>query len=197
MKRRSLHTVMAPGLTILLIFALSRGARAEDATPAPVQASAGAAADQPATSTFSNRPGWFGLGVNIGNLVTGVTAKLWASPRVAVQAALGGGADGNDLRFHADLTFSPAQWASPDGQYLLPLYAGVGGVAGHTFAPGPVPSSTEAGFRAPLGMSVLVRGNPVELFFEVAPEIAIETASAPARRYTVSADGAIGFRYYL
>jgi hypothetical protein len=162
--------------------AFSATARSEEALTAPA---------------FGNRPGWAGLGVNVGNLLTGVTAKLWASPRVAGQVAAGGGPLGNDLKLHADVTFSPVLWASPDGQYLLPLYAGLGGALGHSFASGATPSSTAAGFRVPVGMSVLVRGNPIELFLEVAPELMIRTATATDSRYLLAADGAIGFRYYL
>jgi hypothetical protein len=174
--------------TIVLLLLAAPLAYGQDTAPAP---------PAPA-SLFANQPGWTGLGVTVGNLVTGATIKTWASPKVAVQASVGGGADGNDVRMHIDLLFSPVQWPSPDGQYLLPLYFGLGGVAGHTFSSGATPSSTEAGFRAPVGMSVLVRGNPVELFFEVAPELAIRTTSSPAEgKYTVAADGAIGFRYYL
>jgi hypothetical protein len=154
-------------------------------------------ADVAAQPSFANRAGAVGLGVNIGNRVTGVTFKFWASPRVALAAAAGGGSDGNDLRGHLTLTFSPAQWASPDGQYLLPIYLGIGGVIAHTFPSGAIPSGTTAGFRVPVGMSVLVRANPVELFFEVAPELTIGSTSAPRGRYVVAADGAIGFRYYL
>jgi hypothetical protein len=201
--------IAAAGAALMLLAA--NAARADDATaPAPATAPAAAttASDTsnatPATSLppsalmFANRPGWSSVGVNIGNLVTGITAKLWASPKVAVQAALGGGSDGNDLRLHVDLIYSPVQWASPDGQYLLPLYFGLGGVAGHTFSSGATPAATDAGFRVPVGMSVLVRGNPIELFLEVAPELTITTPQpATGGRYTVAADGAIGFRYYL
>jgi hypothetical protein len=163
---------------------------------ARAQAAAPPAADASALQVFGNRPGWSGVGVNIGNLVTGVTGKLWASPKVALQAALGTGTGGNDIRFHADVTYGAAQWLSPDGQYLLPLYAGLGGAVGHTFASGPAPSATDVGFRIPIGMSVLIRGNPVELFFEVAPELAVRTSSSSEGRFTFAADGAIGVRYY-
>jgi hypothetical protein len=123
--------------------------------------------------------------------------KLWASPGVAAEAAAGGGAEGNNLRAHVGLNFSLAQWTSPDGQYLLPIYLGVGGVLGHTFASGAIPTGTAAGFRVPVGMSVLVRANPVELFFEVAPELTVASTSSPNGKYVIAADGAIGFRYYL
>ena len=93
-------------------------------------------------------------------MVTGVTAKLWAASTVAFQGAVGEGAEGNNLRAHLDLLFCPGTWASSDGQYVLPVYLGIGGVLVHDFAVGQSPSATEGGFRVPLGMSVLVRGNP-------------------------------------
>ena len=165
------------------------------AAPPPAESVATAAPATPAA--YANRSGAFGVGVNIGNRVSGVSLKLWASPGVAAEAAAGGGAEGNNLRAHVGLDFSLAQWASPDGQYLLPIYLGVGGVLGHTFASGAIPSGTEAGFRVPIGMSVLVRANPVELFFEVAPELTVAGTSSPSGKYVIAADGAIGFRYYL
>jgi hypothetical protein len=41
-----------------------------------------------------------------------------------------------------------------------------------------------------------IRDNPVELFFEIAPEITIRGAAAFGR-YTLYSDGVIGLRYYL
>lgn len=145
---------------------------------------------------FLNRPGWAGVGLNIGNVETGATAKLWASPRLAVQAALGDRPEGNALRLNVDLTFSPYEWKSVDNQYALPFYVGLGGVLGHSFASGDRAASTESGFRVPFGMSILVRENPIEIFFEIAPEFTIRASSSPGR-YTVYSDGAIGLRYYL
>jgi hypothetical protein len=145
---------------------------------------------------FLNRPGWAGVGLNLGNVETGATAKLWASPRLAVQAALGNRPEGNALRLNVDLTYSPHEWRSADNQYALPFYVGLGGVLGHSFASGDRPASTESGFRVPFGMSILVRDNPIELFFEIAPEFTIRTSASPGR-YTVYSDGAIGLRYYL
>jgi hypothetical protein len=162
----------------------------------PAESVAAPAAPAPAAA-YANRSGAFGVGVNIGNRVSGVSLKLWASPGVAAEAAAGGGAEGNNLRAHVGLNFSLAQWTSPDGQYLLPIYLGVGGVLGHTFASGAIPTGTAAGFRVPVGMSVLVRANPVELFFEVAPELTVASTSSPNGKYVIAADGAIGFRYYL
>ncbi len=151
-----------------------------------------------APSEFVNRPGWAGVGLNLGNIETGATAKMWATSRMAVQTALGVRPEGNAMRFNVDLTYTPYFWRSADGQYGLPFYFGAGGVLGHTFATDARPSSTEVGVRAPLGMSILVRNNPVELFFEIAPEFTVRSSTTPPQgRYTVYADGAIGLRYYL
>jgi len=151
-----------------------------------------------APSEFVNRPGWAGVGLNLGNIETGATAKMWATSRMAVHTALGVRPEGNAMRFNVDLTYTPYLWRSADGQYGLPFYFGAGGVLGHTFATDARPSSTEVGMRVPLGMSILVRNNPVELFFEIAPEFTVRSSTAPAQgRYTVYADGAIGLRYYL
>jgi hypothetical protein len=159
------------------------------------RAQAADSVSQTAAPVFVNRTGYSGVGLNLGNVETGVTAKLWASSTVAVQAALGGPPEGNAVHLNADVTFSPYQWRSADKQYVLPFYAGVGGVLQHAFASGPRPASTEAGFRIPLGMSILVANNPVELFFEIAPELTIRSPSA-AGRSTIYADGAIGVRFY-
>jgi hypothetical protein len=144
---------------------------------------------------FLNRTGWSGVGLNIGNLETGVTAKVWASPKVAVQGAVGERPEGNSVRLNVDLTYSPSEWRAPENKYALPFYVGVGGALGHSFASGERPASTEAGFRLPVGMSILVPDNPVELFFEIAPELTFRD-SAALGRYTVYIDGAIGLRYY-
>jgi hypothetical protein len=153
--------------------------------------------DSRSYSGLPNSPARFGLGLGVGNMLTGVTAKLWAASTVAFQGALGEGADGNDLRVHLDLLFTPGTWTSSDGQYIVPVYLGIGGAFGHTFAAGQSLSYTEGGFRLPLGMSVLVRGNPIELFFEIAPEFTVRSNSTLFGKYGIYADGSIGARYYF
>jgi len=170
-------------------------------TPGPVETtSSGRPSAQPDTSPplpLLNAPARFGLGLGVGNLLTGVTAKLWAASSVAFQAAAGVGPEGNNLRAHLDLAFSLGNWTSSDGQYILPAYLGVGGVFAHDFAAGQRASDTEGGFRLPMGLSVLVRGNPVELFFEIAPEFTVRSSSTLRGKYGFYADGAIGARYYF
>ncbi len=191
-RRRTSRTgAAAAGIKTTFLLVTSVAIVAAASTPARAVDLSAQAPDQ-----FVNRPGWAGVGLNLGNVETGVTAKMWASPKTAVQAALGARPEGNALRLNVDLTFSPYMWHSSDSQYGLPFYFGVGGTVGHTFSSDARPSSTEAGVRVPLGMSILVRNNPVELFFEIAPEFTVGSSSAPGR-YTVYADGAIGVRYYL
>ncbi len=191
-----------PFLGFLGLLLLSPVARAQEPAPASPSPPSATTQTAPAQDTGSyagmpNSPARFGLGLNIGNMVTGVTAKLWAASTVAFQGAIGEGSEGNDLRVHLDLLFSPGTWTSSDGQYVLPVYVGVGGVLAHDFAVGQMPSATEGGFRLPLGMSVLVRGNPIELFFEIAPEFAVRSNAAVRGKYVVYIDGAIGARYYF
>src|SRR5690349_1110936 len=73
------------------------------AAPPPAESVATAAPATPAA--YANRSGAFGVGVNIGNRVSGVSLKLWASPGVAAEATAGGGAEGNNLRAHVGLDF--------------------------------------------------------------------------------------------
>jgi hypothetical protein len=65
----------------------------------------------------------------------------------------------------------------------------------YDFAFGQSPGATEGGFRIPLGMSVLVHGNPIELFFEIAPEFTVRSNAAVRGKYGVYTDGTIGARY--
>jgi len=154
------------------------------------------AAPSESSLKFLDQPGWWGVGVNIGNVETGVTSKVWLARRMALQAALGNRPEGNALRLNFDLTWSSYQWKPADEKYELLLYFGVGGALGHSFASGDRIASTEAGFRVPLGLSILIPDNPAEVFFEVAPEFTVRDAPTLGR-YTFYADGAIGLRCYI
>jgi hypothetical protein len=144
---------------------------------------------------FLNHPGWSGVGVAIGNVATGVTGKVWLSPKLALQGIVGDGPLGNNLRANFDLTFGVHEWRSPDNQYALNPYLGIGGAIGHSFASGDRPGGTEAGFRVPAGMSIFISDNPVEVYFEVAPEFTVRDTPVLGR-FTFYADGAIGVRWY-
>ena len=182
-------------VAFLAIFFASAAAFAQ--APATPPAAAPSAFDNYLQTRLPNSAGRFGLGLSVGNTVTGVTAKLWAASNVAFQATAGEGAEGNDLRAHLDLLFTPGTWTSSDGKYILPFYVGIGGALGRNFASGLSLSYTEGGFRLPVGMSVLIRGNPIELFFELAPEFTVRSNATLAGKYGVYADGGIGARYYF
>jgi hypothetical protein len=190
----------AAGLALLLATSPTSAQTVGETLPRMAVAGSAPAETGPASAGeswgFVNRPGRFGLGLNVGNLLTGASAELWAAQAVAFQAALGEGAEGNDLRSHLDLLFSVSTWTSADGQYRLPAYLGVGGAIAHRFAAGQTPSFTEGGFRIPLGLSVLVRDNPVALFFEIAPEFVVRSNDV-AGKYGFYVDGAIGARYFF
>jgi len=197
---------IATSLGFLTLLLVSPELRAQDALTPPRVASTPAVSADPAAPVAKdtvaytglvNSPLRFGLGLNVGNLVTGVTAKLWASSAVAFQTALGEGPDGNNIRWHLDMIFSAGTWTSSDSQYVLPFYVGIGGVFDHQFAAGQNVSYSGGGFRIPVGMSVLVRGNPIELFFEIAPEFTVRGNSNQIGKYVMNADGSIGARYFF
>jgi hypothetical protein len=189
---------MIAGAIALAPAAAAAQAAATEAAPALVPAAAApAAAPAPPPDAGAQQAGHVALGVTVGNVVTGVTAKIGVSSRIAVQSSLGGGADGNNLRFDADVTVSPYRWRSPDGQYELPFYVGVGGALGHTFSGAGTISHGEVGVRLPVGMAADIRNNPVQMFFELAPELLIIRGDLPGGRYAVFASGAIGARYFF
>lgn len=145
-----------------------------------------------------DQAGMFGAGFHVGNTSTGANARLWLGEDLAVQTSVGSGALGNNLRFQLDVLYSFYQWDAEDGLYSLPFYAGVGGLAS-VYWKYPWPDDrTDAGFRAPLGMSVVIPDNPVEIFFEVAPAVAIYEDEIEEEDHAVFfVDGAIGVRYYF
>ena len=198
MNRAILSAFCVISFAILLSSKVAFAQAAGAAAPAsPASAPAPSELDNYMRTRLPNSQGRFGLGLSVGNMLTGVTAKLWAASNVAFQAAVGEGAEGNDLRTHLDLLFIPGTWTSSDGKYVLPFYLGIGGALGHNFVSGQSLSYTEGGFRVPVGMSVLVRGNPVELFFEMAPEFAVRSNATLAGKYGTYTDGSIGARYYF
>lgn len=144
-----------------------------------------------------DRAGMFGAGFMIGNTSTGATAKLWFAPALAMQFSAGAGPLGNNIRFQLDVIYSYYTWEAEDGIYALPFYFGVGGQAG-IFFKYPYPDDrTDLGVRFPVGMSVVIPDNPVELFFEVAPGGAVYQDSTDKERFVFYVDGQIGMRYYF
>ena len=73
----SISCVFAAAILCLHSLALAQPV-AVQATPVPAAGGADYAA-----AALPNIPGSFGLGLSVGNMVTGVTAKLWAASTVA------------------------------------------------------------------------------------------------------------------
>ena len=65
-ERRRTPLLLVTSIAFALIAMASTPARAVDLTAQ-------------APSEFVNRPGWAGVGLNLGNIETGVTAKMWAT----------------------------------------------------------------------------------------------------------------------
>jgi hypothetical protein len=124
----------------------------------------------------------FGLGIILGE-PTGLSAKMWLSPRNAVDAGLAWSFHRNGfLHIHADYL-----WHFPgaiNSTERLVLYAGLGGRLG---------TSREGvfGVRVPLGLAWWPRGVPLELVVEVVPGMDL----LPATDFEMQ--GGLGLRWYF
>lgn len=139
-----------------------------------------AAALLPAAAPAQERG--FGAGVIIGE-PTGLSFKKWIGKDTAVDGAAAWSFSNGSFHVHADyLVHNFSLFEVKRGQ--LGLYYGLGGRV-----------NTEAelriGFRVPVGLSYLVEGAPIDIFFEVAPLFDL----APSTKLGLS--GGIGLRYYF
>lgn len=143
-------------------------------------------------------PGMFGAGFMIGNTSTGANGKLWFHRDVAVQFSAGSGPLGNNVRFQLDLLYVFHRVEGEEAKYSLPFYAGLGGQAGIYFKHPWPDDRTDVGIRIPVGMSVVIPDNPVEIYFEVAPDVAVYHDDFDDEDHAVFfVDGQIGVRYYF
>src|SRR5688500_12399440 len=145
--------------------------------------------------------GMFDAGFQVGNTCTGASAKIWFGQDLAMQFSAGEGPLGNNVRFQLDLlyTFYRFDGEDSDGRvlYSMPFYMGVGAQAGIFFKHPWPDDRTDLGVRVPIGMSVVIPDNPVAIFFEVAPDVAIYDDATDSERAVFYIDGAIGLRYYF
>lgn len=219
MKRTAVALSLAVALaSTLLVSAPEARAQVEDAmtptpTPTPVvspiptyrepgtsgqpSSTAGTTSEGGSGGLTIDRGGMFGAGFMIGNTSTGATAKLWFSQQFAMQLSAGAGPLGNNVRFQVDLLYNYFRWEAEDGLYALPFYMGMGAQAGIFFKHPWPDDRTDFGVRVPIGMSVVVPNNPVEIYFEVAPDFAIYDDSGDKERFVFYVDGQIGLRYYF
>jgi hypothetical protein len=126
----------------------------------------------------------FGFGVIIGE-PTGISAKYWTGSSTAFDAAAAWSfVDEGALHLHADYLFHSFDLINVE-KGRLPLYYGLGGKIKLAA------KDAEIGARIPVGLSYLVQGAPLDIFFEVVPIMEL----APATEFGMN--GAIGIRYYF
>jgi len=124
-----------------------------------------------------------GLGIIFGE-PTGLSAKMWTSERTAIDAAVAWSFVGSGwLHIHADFLMHNFDLINVS-EGSLPVYFGVGAYIG-------LSSDLGLGARVPVGLAYHFEGTPVEVFFELAPGLAL----LPEIKFYMG--GGIGARYYF
>ena len=134
---------------------------------------------------------WSGLGIGIiAGSPTGVTFKNWTSETTAIDLSAEWTTSSNDqFHIHADHLIHDFNMIKADGiAGSLALYYGYGGVIKLNEGK---KKDTVLGIRVPVGLSLLLNKQPVELFIEVAPTLEV----VPDTKLNVNA--AIGGRFYF
>jgi hypothetical protein len=125
----------------------------------------------------------FGLGLIFGE-PTGLSAKLWTSERTALDAAVAWSFSGVGwLHVQSDFLFHNYDLIDVSSG-KLPLYYGVGAFLAFS-------SDLGLGARVPVGLAYQFEDAPVDIFFEIAPGIAL----LPDIDFYIG--GGIGARYYF
>lgn len=138
------------------------------------------------------RPQGFGLGLMGGN-PSGLSAKVWTSPRIALDAGLGYSLwSGRALHFHGDVLWHTNSLLQSSRDGYLPFYIGVGARVGMAADDYP---DTRIGIRVPFGLEYVFASAPVGLFLEVVPTF--DLAGVPPSKGFFSPQGSVGFRYYF
>jgi hypothetical protein len=138
--------------------------------------------------TAAAQPGGAGkLGVGLmGGSPSGLSAKAWLSSNTALDAGLGWGSwwDQGHLHVHADFLYHFKNLV-PDLEFAtLPPYVGLGGRLGFF-------DDIRIGARVPIGITLLFKDYPFDLFLEVVPVVKLVP--------TIGGDwdSSAGFRYYF
>jgi hypothetical protein len=135
--------------------------------------------------------GPFGLGVALGD-PSALTGKMWTGDRFALQANLSWsfrhewlGVTVDYLYHHLDVV--PALG---HGEITVPLYVGLGG-AFFSDVHADVDKDPALGARVPLGVALMWRDWPVEVFLEIAPYLFV----LPEIHFDLG--GVLGARWYF
>lgn len=138
--------------------------------------------------------GKFGLGVIIGD-PTGISAKLWTSPKNASILGVGWSIDeyrfrgrdyGNSSRLHIHLDYLWHSFNAINTNGQFPLFYGIGG----RINTGPQYSGT-LGVRGVVGIKWFPKETPLDIFLEIAPTLYLISSTG------IGIDAGIGARYYF
>lgn len=130
--------------------------------------------------------GALGVGLVVGT-PTGFTAEYRLSDAQALQFALGLDAfDHQDFYFHVTWRYYLVELAR-EADFSLPLYLGAGGFVEDQGA-------AAVGARAPIGLALDFSRAPVQIFGELALQLAFVNARGNDR---LGVGGEIGFHYYF
>ena len=133
--------------------------------------------------------GPLGLGIAIG-APTGLSGKLWMGDWMALQFSAGGDVGRiGDFAGTVDFVVHSRPFNTATSEYSVPIYFG-GGLVMSTNTYEQL-GDVMLGPRGTVGMSVLVKELPTELYFETNPTIYLY------EEVSWSVDGQIGVRYYF
>lgn len=145
--------------------------------------------------------GKFGMGVLLGSR-TGLTMSLWAKRRHSLSLDVGSTNFTNSVSLALSYHLHVKLFRAPNIGLSAQVYFGIGGRARllfHSELVDPedpesdtlVSTAVVVGLRAPIGLSVLVRGFPVEVFIEAAPAVDLW------RSFGLDLEGIAGARIYF
>lgn len=141
----------------------------------------------------SAEPSGFGLGLMGGN-PSGLSAKVWTSPRVALDAGLGYSLwYGRALHLHGDVLWHTNSLLQSSADGYLPLYIGVGARVVMADDRNNYPDM-RIGLRVPFGLEYVFNSVPIGLFVEVVPTF--DLVGYPENGF-FGQQGSAGFRYYF
>ena len=139
------------------------------------------------------RPQGIGLGLMGGN-PSGLSAKVWTGPRVALDAGLGYSLwYGRALHFHGDVLWHTNSLLQSSQDGYLPLYIGLG--ARVAMADNHDYPDMRIGLRVPFGLEYVFASVPIGLFLELVPTF--DLAGVPESHGYFGPQGSVGFRYYF
>ncbi len=139
-----------------------------------------------------------GIGLMVG-VTSGVSAKIYATERVAFALGLGSSHDDFDYHTHGfsvqgDVLWHPAVLAR-NHNLALPLYLGLGTrLGGHEHPGDEMDDHFVMGARAPVGLALEFVEFPADIFAEVVPSLDF---IGPGHGGDFYVGGALGARYFF